>query len=72
MAYGDLAYQRHLKEETEDRLKLAFSLASLDSGDPFACDSRLVVEMGDALDWQAVRSSQDIIGISDRFAHMYP
>ncbi len=64
MEGSDLAYQRFLKEEKEDRLKLAYSIASLDSGDPFAADTHLDDDMREALDWQATRSSRDIIGMS--------
>ena len=64
MDYVDGAHQSSFKEEEEDRLKLAFSIASLDSGDPFADITHLDEDIKDALDWQAQqRSSQHIISM---------
>jgi len=46
-----MAYSNSSKEDNEDRLKLAFSLASLESGDPFAVDTHLDVDVMDAIRW---------------------
>jgi hypothetical protein len=50
-AFCVMAYSNSSKEEKEDRLKLAFSLASLESGDPFAVNTHLDVDMMDAIRW---------------------
>ena len=51
MVHGNSRNHCSFKEEKEDRLKLAFSLASLESGDPFAVDTHLDVDMMDAIRW---------------------
>ena len=69
--YRDVAYQRRLQEEKEDRLKLAFTLESLRSGDRFAESTQLDDDLIAAIKWQAARSSQCVIGVSLRVASWY-